>query len=146
MINLVLFWYLLMFPSLPGFSQSDDLKSFTELDVHDFFIQMNLVDHEILIDVRSYEEFRVERLKHAILASTPEDLDRLSDTLDFEQPLFVYCDDSFRSTTACGMLVEKGFIHVYLLADGLFAWKKRGLETDKRKLTRKRRNRFRLPG
>ncbi|MBA7566372.1 Thiosulfate sulfurtransferase GlpE [subsurface metagenome] len=134
--NLACFIFLL---TLPGFTQEKQSGDFQEVDVHEFFIQMNLVENEVLIDVREYKEYRKVRIPHAILAPNSSELFRLADTLDFEQPLFVYCDDSNRSTTACALLVEMGFEKVYLLRDGLIAWKKRELHVDIKKLRRKRR-------
>ena len=116
------------------FSQSDQNRSVIVLDPHQFQIQMNLFENEVLIDVRTYEEFQKERLHKAILASNSKELFSITDTLDLEQPLFIYCDEESRSITACKFLIERGFIHVYFLKDGISGWKKRDLEVDDSRL------------
>jgi rhodanese-related sulfurtransferase len=128
------FFFLLNFP---GYSQEKQLNDFQVLDAHEFFIQMNLVENEVLLDAREYNEYRKGRIPHAISASNSSELFRIADTLDLEQPLFIYCDDSNRSTTACALLTDSGFKKVFLLRDGLIAWKHYGLKLDRKKLRRK---------
>jgi len=95
---------------------------------------MNLFENEVLIDVRSYKEFRVERINNAILAGNSEELLAITDTLDFEQPLFIYCEEESRSITACSILIGRGFKQIHILKEGIFGWKQQGLAVDNSKI------------
>ncbi len=112
------------------FSQTVQKQSYIKLDPNEFYIQMKLKENPILIDVRTVREFQKERIPDALLANNSDVLFSITDTLDLEQPLFIYCDDEGRSSTACTFLIEKGFINVYLLKEGLIGWKVRNLEMD----------------
>ena len=111
------------------------------LDPHEFYIQMHRFSNHVLIDVRTYGEFRKERITNAILARNSEELFRVSDTLDLEQPLFIYCDVESRSITACELLHDKGFKYLYILEEGIIGWKDRDLEMDESRLSRRDKNR-----
>ncbi len=119
------------------FLQTDQKRSFVELDPHEFYIQMNLTEDEVLIDVRTVKEFQKERLHHAILASNSNVLFSIADTLDLEQPIFIYCEDEARSITACTFLIERGFRNVYMLKEGINGWKRRNLEIDDSRIRRR---------
>ena len=99
---------------------------------------MQLHENHIVIDTRTYEEYRIERISGAFLAENSEELYKISDTLDFDFPVFIYCSDNIRSVTASEMLAKKGFTRVYNLEEGLFGWKRNGLKLDTNKLKRKR--------
>jgi rhodanese-related sulfurtransferase len=109
---------------------------YTDLNPEDFYILMNSTDNHVLIDTRTYREYRRERIQGAVLAADSRALTQLTEDLDFEQPLLVYCSDNYRSQDACRILVEKGFTKVYNLLGGLREWKLRGFETDRKRLPR----------
>ena len=120
------------------YSQSKQSQSFVGLEAEEFIIQMGLSDNEILIDVRTLKEYKKERIPDAIFASNSEKLFSITDTLDFEQPLFVYCEEESRSISACNHLKTRGFKYVYFLKDGIIGWKLKNLNTDNTIIKRKR--------
>ena len=61
----------------------------------------------------------------------------LTDTLDREQSIFIYCVHTSRSITVCELLKKRGFINVFLLVDGITGWKIQELETDKKRIRKK---------
>jgi len=82
-----------------------------------------------LVDVRSPDEFNEI---HASLAlNSPLDkftaaaLQKLG--LTAEQPIYLICRSGARSATACRILMEAGFAHVFNVAGGTMAWKDLGL-------------------
>jgi len=95
-------------------------------------------DYHIIVDARTYDEFRTERIPGAILAEKSEELYSITDTLDLDCPVFIYCSDNIRSKTASEMLAKKGFTRIYNLKDGLIGWKWNGLKLDTNKLKKKR--------
>lgn len=138
---ILLFSLLIVIPfPRPAVSQTAQQRSFTKLDPNEFYIQMKLMENDLLIDVRTVREFQKERIPHAILASKSTVLFSIADTLDLEQPIFVYCEDEARSITACNLLIERGFRNVYMLKEGIIGWKIRNLEIDNSRIKRSRRN------
>ncbi len=127
----IIIWFagFLLF-SQSTFSQTDQNGSFIKLDPNEFYIQMNLKENKVLFDVRTVREFKKERIPDALLAENSKALFSITDTLDLEQPLFIYCDDEARSSTACTFLIERGFKNVYLLKEGLIGWKMYDLQID----------------
>ena len=117
-------------------SQPEQLQSFIGLDVEEFIIQMNLSENKVLIDVRTIEEFKKERIPDAISASNSEKLFSITDTLDLEQPLFVYCEEESRSISACTLLNFRGFKVVYFLKEGIVGWKLKHLNIDSTRIKR----------
>lgn len=91
-------------------------------------MKLNQFGNAVLIDVRTKKEFRKERLPNSILADKKKVLLSIADTLDHEQPLFVYCDEGSRSFTACILLADEGFKKIYNLEDGLIEWKRAGFQ------------------
>ena len=133
---------LLVFFLLPclASSQSEQIHSFVSLEAEEFIIRMNLSENEVLIDVRTVEEFKKERIPNAIPANNSKKLFSITDTLDLEQPLFIYCDEESRSITACKYLQTRGFKYVYFLKDGIVGWKRKNLNVDKTRIKRKKTN------
>ena len=103
------------------------------VDVEEFIIQMKLHEVHILLDVRSWMEFKKGRIPNAILAENTELLSTLTDTMDLEEPLFVYCAGNFRAKAAGRFLADKGFKNIYVLEVGFNGWKAAGKEIDKTK-------------
>ena len=127
--------------SLAG-SQFQQTDSTVDLSAENFVLHMNLYQNEVLIDVRTQKEYNRERIPNALSASNRKILLALTDTLDLEQPLFIYCEEESRSITACSFLQERGFKYVYMLKDGIIGWKERDFTIDKKKITRRKRNKY----
>lgn len=109
-------------------------SSFTNLDPGEFYINLNLHDNKVVLDISTLKEYRRERIPGAILTENKEMLISVCDTLDIDQPLFVYCSDNYRSPSACRLLKEKGFRNVFNLVGGLSEWKKSGYSTDRKRI------------
>ena len=120
------------------YSQNTPDTTYTNLEPEDFYILMKSTDNHVLIDTRTLREYRKERIPGAQLLEGREELARLIKDLDFEQPVLVYCSDNYRSPTASMILADEGFLQVYNLLGGLTEWKRSGLETDKKRLSRKK--------
>lgn len=126
----ILFLLLLFACSFEINSQVKAIESFTSIDAVDFQIGLQQHDNSVLIDVRTKREYRKERIHGSILAEKREELLVIADTLDKEQPVFVYCDEGDRSFSACIILTDLGFKNVYNLERGLIDWKKQGYPLD----------------
>ncbi|MFC2115601.1 rhodanese-like domain-containing protein [Bacteroidota bacterium] len=109
-----------------------------DLDPGEFYIRLQSVALPVLIDTRSSDEFRKERIEGAILAENREVLNIVCDTLDFDQAIFLYCQDDYRSKEACKTLINRGFKNVCYLRGGIVAWKLSVFEVDREKIRRKR--------
>ena len=106
------------------------------VDIEEFIIQMKLHENHLLLDVRYWIEFKRGRIPHAILAENSKVLSGITDTLDLDTPLFLYCAENFRSTAAGKSLAEKGFKKIYILDIGFYGWRAAGKEIDKKRLKR----------
>ena len=135
MKRVVIFFLILI--SLEGFGQrnSQKQKQYTSIKATEFYIKMNSAMDALVLDVRLFSEYREERIEGAILAEKKGKLLSLTDTIDKERPVLVYCSDGERSKTVCNILIrEQNIYHVYNLKNGLQAWKRHGLPLDQEKL------------
>ena len=118
-------------------SAQEDQKGYTDLSPTEFYIRMEQQMDAVILDVRLFSEYRRERIPGALLAEKKSRLVELTDTLDKETPLFVYCEDAQRSRTVCGILTgELEFHHAYNLEGGLIEWKRHGLPMDTERIKR----------
>ena len=124
---------------LNAIAQTGHGQQYQDLGAVDFYIQLNLADNSILLDARTYKEYRRVRIPGALLAPTTEILGEISDTCDHEQPVFVYCSGGYRSSSACKHLIGRGFVEVYNLKGGLIGWRQHNYPLDKKKLEKIRR-------
>jgi rhodanese-related sulfurtransferase len=106
------------------------------LDVEEFIIQTKLHEDYLLLDVRLWMEYKRGRIPGAILVDTDNKLKSITDTLDFDRPLFLYCATNTRSSADGKLLAERGFKNIYILEPGFYGWKAAGKEIDKRKTQR----------
>jgi rhodanese-related sulfurtransferase len=136
--SLVCIFFILIL-AVNGQNTSDSV--FNIVDVEEFIIQMKLHEINILLDVRLWMEFKKGRIPHAILAENSKVLLSISDTLDRDKPLFLYCADNFRSKAAGRFLADKGFKNIYVLEVGFNGWKAAGKEIDKTKPKRTKHHR-----
>ncbi|MDX2443951.1 MAG: rhodanese-like domain-containing protein [Bacteroidales bacterium] len=102
-----------------------------QLDTDEFYIKLNSTIEKIILDVREEKDFKKERIPLAISAYNQEVLLKLTDTLNHEIPLFIYCEFISRSIEASNLLTEKGFAEIYILEEGFMGWKKKKLPVDK---------------
>ncbi len=114
-------------------SPAQDVSACRNLNADEFYIRMHSSQNPLLIDTRTAREFRKERIPGAILAGSVSDLEKMADSLDLDQPIFLYCEKDNRSPVACSLLCEKGFRNVYNLREGLIAWRKTSYPMERRK-------------
>jgi len=101
------------------------------VNIEEFVIQMQKNENHTLLDVRSWMEFKKGRIPQALLAENEQILSTITDTMDLEKPLFIYCAGNFRGKAAGRFLAEKGFKNIYILEVGFNGWKAAGKEIDK---------------
>ena len=99
-------------------------KHYNDVSAKIFRIKIYEFNNEIIIDVRTKKEFEESKISEAILAENSKILNQISDTLDFDTPILIYCEYGDRSITACELLSRKGFKHLYNLKNGLIDWRK----------------------
>ncbi len=105
-----------------------------QLDTDEFYIKLNSTVEKIILDVREEKDFKKERIPMAVSAYNQEVLVNITDTLNHEIPLFIYCEFISRSIEASNLLTEKGFAEIYILEEGFTGWKKKKLPVDKNRI------------
>jgi len=118
-----------------GQKESDTLLNI--VDIEEYIIQMKLHENHTLIDVRTWMEYKKGRIPGAILAETKDVLFSITDTMDLDRPLFLYCATDFRSKSSGRLLAEKGFNNIYILEPGFYGWRDAGKDIDKSKPKKK---------
>ncbi len=106
------------------------------LTPEEFYLGIKSADVPLIIDARTWKEYRKDRIQGARLTESSISLKSVVDSFDLEQPIFVYCDDNQRSTAACSFLRDWGYLNVSELAGGMTAWKLASYEIDTEKLKR----------
>jgi thioredoxin 1 len=119
-------------------AQRQDVDSIQNLNPEEFYLKLHSENNPVLIDSRTGDDFSKERIHGAILAESKADLTSITDTLDRERPLFLYCEYNQRSPAACSLLIEKGFSNVYNLEGGLIQWRALEYELDRKKIRNRR--------
>jgi phage shock protein E len=93
------------------------------VDVTTFEQMINDNDDEIILDVRTPEEFAEGHIPGAVLINIyDEDFKSKVNALDKSKEVMVYCAAGVRSEKASAILKESGFTKVYHLKDGVKAW------------------------
>lgn len=88
-----------------------------------FEAKLNSTANEILVDVRTQEEYAEGHLSNAILIDIwSDDFKSQISKLDKSKPVFVYCKGGSRSAKAADAFVQLGFKQVYDLDGGISAW------------------------
>jgi len=84
-----------------------------------------------LVDVRTAIEVAQGVLSGAAhMCYTCPEFEEKIETLDKEEPVFLYCKVGGRSAKAAAILKRKGFTMVYDLKGGIDAWQEAGYELD----------------
>ena len=104
------------------------------LSPEDFYIAIKSADVPLIIDVRTWKEYRKDRIPGARLTETSTILKTVVDSVDVDQAIFVYCDGNQRSKAACSFLRDWGYTNVFELAGGMIAWKLTSYEIDTEKI------------
>ncbi len=102
----------------------------TNIDEHDFFALTDTCKTAVIFDVRANNAFYKNRVNGAFYVENSEILGKITDTLDFNTVLVLYCEVGQRSSTASKMLVKKGFKKVYNLKNGIDTYINKGYKID----------------
>ncbi|MBS1773330.1 MAG: thioredoxin [Bacteroidetes bacterium] len=88
---------------------------------------LDSIDNEILIDVRTPEEYMGGHIKDAVnIDWNGDSFEDKASNLDKSKPVFVYCLAGSRSAAAAEQLRKMGFNHVYELKGGILKWRAEG--------------------
>lgn len=137
-MQILLFFILSSVYMLPLSAQEANGEKSRLLSPEEFYVKMKSADVPLILDTRTWKEYRKDRIPEARLTESSVVLRSVVDSLDKEYPIFVYCDDNQRSTTACEFLRDWGYTNVYELAGGMIAWKLASYEVDTEKLNKKK--------
>lgn len=98
-------------------------KSVTNLDSRTFETEMKADPNAVLLDVRTPEENRDERIPNSILINLmdPEFQNKI-EKLSKSKSYYVYCRSGNRSYHAGNMMIKMGFEKVYNLSPGIIGW------------------------
>lgn len=133
-MRILLFITLCSFPIMSLVAQDVGENTSQLLSPEEFYLGINSADVPLIIDARTWKEYRKDRIHGARLTESSASLKSIVDSLDMEQPIFVYCDDNQRSSAACSFLKDWGYINVSELAGGMMAWKLASYEIDTEKV------------
>ena len=106
------------------------------LSPEEFYLNIKSADVPLIIDARTWKEYRKDRIQGARLTESSVSLKSVVDSFDADQQIFVYCDDNQRSTAACSFLRDWGYNSVSELAGGMSAWRLASYEIDTEKIKR----------
>jgi thioredoxin len=114
----------ILFVSCQGQSQ----KSIQTIDVKTFAEKLKTTQNPQLLDVRTPEEYVVERIDNAVNVNwNGVDFESIASAYDKSKPIFVYCKVGGRSAQAANKLSEMGFKEIYNLEGGIMKWNANGL-------------------
>jgi rhodanese-related sulfurtransferase len=115
--------YFLILLLAMGCSREKEQSNITTLNVDEFEKSIANSSNEIILDVRTSEEFAEGHLVNATLINFHDaDFKQKVTDLKKDQPIFVYCASGVRSDKAARILVDQGFTDVYVMADGIKEW------------------------
>jgi rhodanese-related sulfurtransferase len=77
---------------------------------------------QLLIDVRTREEYEVSHLPGAIWAETPTQIASAVSRASDRQPVVLYCSVGVRSSKAAAQLMRSGRTNVFNLKGSIFEW------------------------
>jgi len=88
--------------------------SHTQISAEYAYAMINKLDDFVLLDVRTYDEFRARRIDGSILIPYSELASRASAELSEKNAvILVYCQSGRRSAIAARTLAELGYTNVY---------------------------------
>lgn len=103
--------------------QGQQSKAVQTVDVKTFAEKLKTTETPQLLDVRTPEEFSVDRIGNAKNVNwNSSDFVAKAETYDKSKPIFVYCKAGGRSAQAADKLAELGFKEIYNLEGGIMKW------------------------
>ena len=96
------------------------------LECKDWSKNIDLDQKQIILDVRTLEEFEEKSIPGAILANilVPGEFMEVVQKLEKNSKIFVYCRSGIRSQKACNILDQLGFKETFNLSGGILEWEK----------------------
>lgn len=88
----------------------------------DFYEMTSEYNQYLLIDVRVWNDYQINRIPDAVWGGDLLHLNNLVSNLDVNTPLFIYCDYGDRTRVVAKILKKKGFKKIYQLNGGLSSW------------------------
>jgi rhodanese-related sulfurtransferase len=136
MKNEVFFIYFFLIIGYSSFSQSDSIKQIQNINATLFNHYINVLPNAVIIDTRYWQNFKKKRIPNAFLAENQLELKSLTDSLDIDQPLFIYGDYPERDYSVAELLINKGFKSIFVLNGGFKEYIKMQFFIDKKRLKR----------
>ena len=103
-------------------------RCFKNADVKKFKEKIEKGENIVILDVRTPAETAEGMIKGAInIDVNASSFNSEIAKLDKEKTYLVYCRSGMRSTKACNILCESGFINLVNLSGGYGAWKGTGI-------------------
>jgi rhodanese-related sulfurtransferase len=101
-------------------------QRYTNVDANEFE-QLSRQPDAMILDVRTADEYASGHLPGAVSMDvrSPDFVTRVSQ-LDKSKTYLLHCRTGVRSTSACKLLGEMGFSHLYNLSGGISAWESAG--------------------
>jgi rhodanese-related sulfurtransferase len=146
MIRFRLIFFFFITGSLILQGQSPDTIKYKLLDPYYFHLKFITDSSSVMIDVREFFEFRRSRIKDAVNVPMTRGFRSVSDTLNKETAVFLYCTTDYRAKHAAAAFYENGFRKIYVLEGGMVFWKKEGMPMETQRLHKKpfKRNKRRI--
>ena len=96
------------------------------LECKDWSKNIDLDQKQIILDVRTLEEFEEKSIPGAILANIlePGKFMEVVEKLEKNSRIFVYCRSGIRSQKACNILDQLGFKETFNLNGVILEWEK----------------------
>ena len=96
------------------------------LECKDWSKNLDSDQKQIILDVRTLEEFEEKSIPGAILANIlePSEFMEVVEKLEKNSRIFVYCRSGIRSQKACNILDQLGFKETFNLNGGILEWEK----------------------
>ena len=106
-----------------GFPVTEPRPGYTNITPQEFYEMIN--QKEVVLDVRTVEEYNSGHIADAILIPLSELESRL-DELNPSDRILIYCLGGVRSAEAADILTDNGFTHVYNMEGGITEWQAYG--------------------
>ena len=120
----VLLYFMLMVLSISCSGQNQ----ITDLDPNEFNAQMTAEQNEIVLDVRTTEEFAKGSIAFARnIDNRSPNFETEINKLNKKKVYFIYCLSGGRSGSAASLMKDLGFEHIVALKGGILAWQKNNL-------------------
>ena len=97
------------------------------LECEDWVKNIDSVQKPVILDVRTYEEFKEKSIPGAVLANIlePSEFMDVIEKIEKDLKILVYCRSGVRSEQACNILDQMGFKETYNLKGGILEWEKK---------------------